>query len=213
MRRTKITYEPNYMGHPIMADFDEGYGCSLEMLGRILNVCEWYVGRHSKAYFFRMDLRFPDVYPITLASDNALFKRFAANYVLALKRSKFSPLYVWAREQASSPHHHYHLALWLDGSKTQSPHNHLIKAENLWASALSINSGTGLIHGCGSGVMLKRDSPDFKTQFDKIYHWCSYLTKISTKGRAPFRIREYGCSQVFPITSSLAPHPPLEGQQ
>ena len=48
------------------------------------------------------------------------------------------PQYVAVREQSTEKHQHYHVALMLDGQKTQNIHNHIATAERLWDSTLGL---------------------------------------------------------------------------
>jgi hypothetical protein len=77
------------------------------------------------------------------------------------------------------------------------------KAEELWNKALGIPpSNHGLINYCTrdrhgdpqeNGIMLRRNDPDFEAQYERCFHWASYLAKSNTKGNVPKNIREIGC--------------------
>ena len=82
---------------------------------------------------------------------NEIFSDFQANFMKNLSRQGLKPQYIAVREQSREKHQHYHVALLLDGQKTQSIHNHIQTAERLWDSALGLEpreNGYGLIDDC-----------------------------------------------------------------
>jgi len=109
-------------------------------------------------------------------------------------------------ERSREKHQHYHGILLLDGQKTQSIHNHIQKAEELWASALNlpVDQNNGLIDDCtkkrdGSpqknGIMLRKDDPDYDIKVKRCFEWGSYLSKPSTKD-FPKGTRTHGSSRI-----------------
>lgn len=203
MIKAKITYQPFYEGYPIMANQDLNQGCYSEILDKIVRTIADTTERHNKVLAGRFDVRFPKegTYP----PDNDVFKKFISHYAKDLKRQKLDPSYIWAREQSREKHHHYHCALLLDGSKTQSLRGHLARAEELWKNALGTPNANGLIDYCDrtrhgepqtNAVMLRRDDPALQEKIDDFAHRCSYLAKVNTKGYAPKRVRQYGCSEL-----------------
>ena len=100
--------------------------------------------------------------------------------------------YVAVREQSREKHQHYHVALILDGQKTQSIHNHIRTAERLWDLTLGLpekENGYGLIDDCTTsrtgekqvnGVMLRYDDPWRPDKKDDCFRRASYLAKTNT---------------------------------
>ena len=153
----------------------------------------------------RYDVRFPeDIY----REDNKTFRDFQANFIKNLSRKGLKPQYVAVREKSKEKHQHYHAALWLDGQKTKSIHDHLQTAERLWDSALGLpkrESGYGLIDDCTTsragerqinGVMLRPDDPARERKKNDCYRRASYLAKTNTKGYAPKWQREVFASRI-----------------
>ena len=153
----------------------------------------------------RYDVRIPEGMYL---DDNKTFRDFQANFMKNLSRQGLKPQYIAVREQSREKHQHYHVALLLDGQKTQSIHNHIKTAERLWDSALGLEpreNGYGLIDDCTTsrtgekqinGVMLRPDDPDMEEKKDDCFRRASYLAKTSTKGNPPKYQREMFSSRI-----------------
>ena len=125
-----------------------------------------------------------------------------------LSRQGLKPQYIAVREQSTEKHQHYHVALLLDGQKTQSIYNHIKTAERLWDNALGLEpreGGYGLIDDCTTsrtgetqinGVMLRPDDPDMEKKKEDCFRRASYLAKTNTKGNAPKYQREMFSSRI-----------------
>ena len=126
----------------------------------------------------RYDIRFPQGYG---DADNGVFREFQSKFMKNLSRKGLKPQYVAVREQSTEKHQHYHVALMLDGQKTQNIHNHIATAELLWDSTLGLperENGYGLIDDCTTnregekqvnGVMLRQDDPEMKEKKDDCF--------------------------------------------
>ena len=156
-------------------------------------------------FFLRYDIRFPEGYDY---ADNGIFREFQSKFMKNLSRQGLKPQYVAVREQSQEKHQHYHVALLLDGQKTQSIHNYIQTAERLWDSTLGLparENGYGLIDDCTTnrtgdkqinGVMLRSDDPDMEKKKDDCFRRASYLAKTNTKGNAPKGQRELFSSRI-----------------
>jgi len=205
MSKKTITYDPTYAGLPILTDAANHQGCYLPILERIKDNFDDMTDHHAKTLFMRYDVRFPA--DNCNDPDNKAFRDFNANLLKNLKRQGLDPHNVWTREQSREKHQHYHGILLLDGNKTQSIHDHIAKAEELWANALDlpVDQAKGLVDDCthgrnGSaqhnGIMLRKDDPEYPIKVAQCFHWASYLAKEHTKGNAPKGIREFGSSRI-----------------
>lgn len=177
----------------------------------MLNRLNDMINQHCKVLVVRFDVRFPADY----LHDGR--NREVSELLKRMKgyRSGFSDdvdvHYVWVREQVSSTVPHYHVILFIDGSKIQNPHGILHSIERIWQGVIGVVQ-PGLVHFCcqdgGVGhVMLIRPSsaqqgPALEAQvwqFDMAYRdvlrRMTYLAKAFSKGNAPYRVREYGYSQ------------------
>ena len=153
----------------------------------------------------RYDIRFPEGYD---HADNGIFSEFQSKFMKNLSRKGLKPQYVAVREQSKEKHQHYHVALILDGQKTQSIHNHIKTAERLWDLTLGLpekENGYGLIDDCTTsrsgekqvnGVMLRYDDPWRPDKKDDCFRRASYLAKTNTKGSSPKGQRELFSSRI-----------------
>ena len=137
MRNERITYEEQYHGHPIMTDEAKQLGCKESILEKIDQIMTEMSSRHSKVYFMRYDVRFPQGYGHP--NDNELFSQFQESFIKNRKRAGYDPAYIAVRECSREKHQHYHVTLMLDGHKTQSIHDHIQTAERLWEKTLNLS--------------------------------------------------------------------------
>jgi hypothetical protein len=188
-----------------MTDQETGLSCDTKILTEIERQFEHANNTKSKIFFMRYDIRFPEGFN---HADNGVFREFQSKFMKNLSRKGLKPQYVAVREQSKEKHQHYHVALLLDGQKTQSIHNHIATAERLWDSTLGLperENGYGLIDDCTTsregekqvnGVMLRPDDPEMEAKRDECFKRASYLAKTSTKGYAPKGQRELFSSRI-----------------
>ena len=203
MKRT--TTESMYNNHTIMTNKERGLACDIKILDEIERQFQYAEATKSKSYFMRYDVRLPEGLDHT---DNGLFREFQSKYIKNRSRKGLKPQYVAVREQSKEKHQHYHVALWLDGQKTQNIHDHITTAERLWNKTLGLpdkENGYGLIDDCTksrsgakqiNGVMLRRDDPEYASKKDDCFRRASYLAKVNTKGNAPKGQRELFSSRI-----------------
>lgn len=199
------TTESSYHGYPIMTDEDRWLSCDTRILDEIEKQFDYAEDTKNKTFFMRYDVRIPEG---MFLEDNKTFRDFQANFMKNLSRKGLKPQYVAVREQSREKHQHYHAALWLNGQKTNSIHNHIQTAERLWESALGLpvrENGYGLIDDCTTGrtgkkqvngVMLRSDDPERERKKDDCFRRASYLAKTNTKGNAPKYQREVFSSRI-----------------
>ena len=199
------TTEKIYNNHPIMTDKENNQSCDMRILDKIEEQFEYADKSKIRIFFMRYDVRLPDgIY----VEDNKTFRDFQANFMKNLSRKGLKPQYVAVREQADDNHQHYHVALLLEGKKTNSIHKHIQTAEKLWDSALDLppkENGYGLVNDCTkdsngnrqvNGVLLCPDDPDVNAKKDECFRRASYLAKTNTKGNAPKWQREVFTSRI-----------------
>ena len=143
-----------------------------------------------------------------VVSHNGVFREFQSKFMKNLSRKGLKPQYVAVREQSKEKHQHYHVALILDGQKTQSIHNHIHTAERLWDLTLGLparENGYGLIDDCTTnrngdkqenGVILRYDDPFRYDKKEDCFRRASYLAKTNTKGNTPKGQRELFSSRI-----------------
>ena len=191
-KQRKITTEKTFLGHPIQTDVTKGYACDKRILRAVKRTMDTSQEQSSKTLVIRYDVRYPKGTKVDPDS-NATFKSFQSGHCKYLTRKGLKPKYVAVRECDSSPNPHYHVALMLDGQKTQNPIGHLKKAESILARKLGLDpdKNHGLIHSCETpdspkpySVMLKRNDDE---TYNEVFHSLSYLAKVFTKPTSSIR--------------------------
>ena len=201
----KTTTDSTYNNYPIMTDEKRGLACDEKILHEIERQFDYAEETKNKIFFMRYDIRFPEGYNHV---DNGVFREFQSKFMKNLSRKGVKPQYVAVREQSKEKHQHYHVALLLDGQKTQSIHNHIQTAERLWDLTLGLpekENGYGLIDNCTTnrngdkqenGVMLRYDDPWRYDKKESCFKRASYLAKCTTKGNTPKGQRELFSSRI-----------------
>jgi hypothetical protein len=149
----------------------------------------------------RFDLRLPPDWQYS--DDNQCIQKFANSFTAHLRRTGADFQYAWARELSPvAANCHWHWLFLLDGRKIRRIEDHMCDADRLWARALGVPAGQGLLWGgCGNdpaypvhnGVIMCRGDAE---TLRHCFCWCSYLAKVNTKGNAPHFAKEFGCSQL-----------------
>lgn len=185
-----------------------------DIMDVIENTCDRMTARFSRVLCIRMDVRFPTNYP------HGGLNREIGDLTKRLRESLgfhgIEVQYVWAREQNESDNPHYHLMVFVNGHEVESPYRIFSAAERLWGNIVGINA-KGLIDHCNhdyngtqarNEIMLCRPTnkasgqklDEQRRKFDKaradVLSRATYLAKTRTKGDAPYRVREYGYSQL-----------------
>lgn len=200
---------PNPYQNLFLPQMEDG-GYRDDIFQSILQRLNRMISHHNKVLVIRFDVHFPVGY--VHEGPNAELSFFLRRLRENIEYSRGEVYYVWVREQADSPVPHYHVMLMLVGAMTQNPMGILREADRIWSHTIGYN-GTGLVHFCqqdgGDGhVMIRRPSSvavgaDLLAQqrqaADAYYTALAkgaYLAKTYSKGDAPSRVREYGCSQM-----------------
>lgn len=142
-----------------------------------------YLSAHNKAFFFTLNLHYPETMPF-YPSDNSDMERFIAALIQNLTRKNYDPAYLWVRERDNSEHHHYHVALWLNGNEIQHPQRVIDEAVALWRQCVGESFfTTGLVHYEGAyryALMLRRQQ-GLLQELRKGFRTFSYLAKLYSK--------------------------------
>ena len=154
------------------------------MNGKILkaidNVMDDYMGRHSKMFAMRLDVHLP------VGTDQKIIMAFNHRFIEKEKNQGYDPAYVMTREiGGKNGNMHYHMALFLNGQKTESIKPHL---DNAWTVLDKIrkaeNKEGGMIDPCNrdhrNGIMIKRDDPDTRN-LQAVQQQMSYIAKTGQK--------------------------------
>ena len=150
------------------------------ILKAIDNVMNDYMDRHGKVYAMRLDVHLPQ------ETDQKMIMVFNHRFIEIEKNQGYDPAYVMAREIGEEDGNiHHHMALFLNGQKTESIYPHLDNAKTvLQRIRLAENKEGGKIDSCNrehrNGIMILRDDPDSRN-LREVQRQMSYLAKIEQK--------------------------------
>ncbi len=154
-----------------------------------------YQLKHSKVFWVRFDLRYPD--DIKAPQDNTNIQKFIAYVVKYFKRKKLDPIYFWSRDQKHSINPHYHCSLMVNGNLTQSANYLYNIITETWLRTIGATE-PALVHRCleengkPCGQMIRRGEEISAWTLGKI----SYLCKPDDKGQPKDGVRDFGMSRI-----------------
>lgn len=206
-RNLRLHYEDTFHNLPVLVHVDRPLVTNyLETMERVIDQA---MEDYSRVFVFRVDLRFPYDYDQDVS--NSTMRRFLDSFTAKLEASEQRRRsstrvqdnrvrYLWAREQVSSDHPHYHLAILLNGQAyrrigSYTADQGLARAiKEAWESALGLDESQdneGLVsYPKDSDFILTRD--DERTR-RHCFSRLSYLCKVASK-RYGDRSRNFGYS-------------------
>lgn len=192
-----IIYGNNYNDFPI---YESEYGLYRELVENIFKLHDYTTIKHNKVLFTLLTLTFPH-HTTYDTSNNNVFTNFLESLIRHLKRDGLDPYYLWVREQNESTHPHYHLVLWLNGSKVQSIYSIFNTANELWCLNNHIPLCLGLVqfNEREPVIMIRRDSNGYlSSEYFESFKWATYCAKCATKSCPP-GVRMFGMSRLSNI--------------
>ena len=145
------------------------------------NILTDYMERHCKTFVMRLDVHFPK----EMQQDGIV--KFNHRFIEKEKNAGYDPVYAVARELSANNNIHYHMALFLNGNKTESIFYHIKNAEKVLENIVgkdAINEKTAWIERCDkdhrNGITLYRNNPN-TYDLHEVQRQISYLAKIEQK--------------------------------
>lgn len=158
---------------------------------------------HKRTFAVRIDLRLPTHSNTINLNSNKVCTRFIASLESQIKadtkrkaREGKTPhrcniRYIWAREQNTAHHQHYHCVLFFNKDRYHCTGKIDVESDNLftrivkaWASALSlpVDDTIELVHlPQNAHYYLDAKSSNFTHDYHALYYRLSYLAKLNTK--------------------------------
>ena len=185
-----VTFDRNFYpptGGVLQVNASKKRGCYLEILQKIHEQLCNMLSHHNRVLIVIMVFHQHEYTP-----DNKLFSRFIRKL-----RKRFCEKYqakrlgfIWVREKDVREAQHYHLAVFLDGSKVQTSHSLFEMCANIWEGW---NQPRPVFCPERCYYQLKRIGIHaFK---DAFYH-LSYFAKTHTKGDRPSATNDYSTSRI-----------------
>ena len=168
---------------PHLINSNENVFLDYEMSVRIQNI--YYnlliqaLQKHCKVFVLRMDIHIPQELVLQTISD------FNHRFIEKEKIAGYDPLYIVAREISFGKRIHHHMALFLDGTKTNNPYQHF---ENARIVLRNYCGSYGEINECNdnlkNGIMIDRNSTTYNNLYE-VLRQISYLAKKTQKDNVP----------------------------
>ena len=168
---------------PHLINSNENVFLDYEMSVRIQNI--YYnlliqaLQKHCKVFVLRMDIHIPQELVLQTISD------FNHRFIEKEKIAGYDPLYIVAREISFGKRIHHHMALFLDGNKTNNPYQHF---ENARIVLRNYCGSYGEINECNdnlkNGIMIDRNSTTYNNLYE-VLRQISYLAKKTQKDNVP----------------------------
>tara|TARA_Y100000310_G_scaffold70533_1_gene66204 strand:- start:1559 stop:2215 length:657 start_codon:yes stop_codon:yes gene_type:complete len=199
--RYSVTTNPTYKQYQTLAR--DNQPLVIPYLDAIEKVMLAAYAEYKRTFAVRIDLRLP-VHSNTIDLDsNKVIKRFIASLEAQVKadtnrktREGRTPhpcnvRYIWAREQSTAHHQHYHCVLFFNKDRYHCTGKINAESDNLftrivkaWASALSlpVYETMQLVHLPNNAhYYLDANNSDFNQDFHALFYRLSYLAKLNTK--------------------------------
>ena len=184
---------------PQLINSNENVFLDYEMSVRIQNI--YYnlliqaLQKHCKVFVLRMDIHIPQELVLQTISD------FNHRFIEKEKIAGYDPLYIVAREISFGKRIHHHMALFLDGNKTNNPYQHF---ENARIVLRNYCGSYGEINECNdnlrNGIMIDRNSTTYNNLYE-VLRQISYLAKKTQKDNVPGKSFFYSKSPILPLSN------------
>ena len=159
-------------------DISSFHTLNIPMQGKILirlnTILNDYMERHSKTIVIRLDVHPPE------DSDPKTIMKFNHRFIECEKKHGYDPAYITARETKRNGKYHYHMALFLNGQKTESTYTHFENAKRILNNVASGGQINYCNDGHRNGIMIRRNDPDL-TNLHEVQQQISYLAKTDQK--------------------------------
>ena len=155
------------------------YEMSVRIQNIYYNLLIQALQKHCKVFVLRMDIHIPQELVLQIISD------FNHRFIEKEKIAGYDPLYIVAREISFGKRIHHHMALFLDGNKTNNSYQHF---ENARIVLRNYCGSYGEINECSdnlrNGIMIDRNSTTYNNLYE-VLRQISYLAKKTQKDNVP----------------------------
>ena len=182
---------------------DANYTYNKKILESSQSLLKHYTNKHNKTLVVRCDIRYPKDYDKPTETNEDISKcmrKVRKKYF----RQGYDINYLWVREQDSSHHPHYHVAMLFNGNKMRS-YTHVFKTvETMFKNTIGVNND-GLVDKCmtskngnqhENGILLDRNKENYPQRLQDVYRQLSYFAKSYSKGEYKDGLRDFGMSRL-----------------
>lgn len=171
------------------------YEMSVRIQNIYYNLLIQALQRHCKVFVLRMDVHIPQELVLQIISD------FNHRFIEKEKIAGYDPLYIVARELSFGKRIHHHMALFLDGNKTNNSYQHF---ENARIVLRNYCGSYGEINECNdnlrNGIMIDRNSTTYNN-LHEVLRQISYLAKKTQKDNVPGKTFFYSKVPILPLSN------------
>lgn len=185
-----VTFDPYFYpptGEVLQVNASKKRGCYLEILQKLHEQLSNMLSHHNKVLVVSMVFHQYEYTP-----DNKLFSRFIRKL-----RKRFCEKYqakrlgfIWVREKGKGKAQHYHLAVFVDGSKVQTSHSLFEMCAKIWEGW---NQPRPAFCPKRCYYQLNRKNTQI---FGKAFLHLSYFAKTRSKGKRPSATNDYSTSRI-----------------
>ena len=171
------------------------YEMSVRIQNIYYNLLIQALQKHCKVFVLRMDIHIPQELVLQIISD------FNHRFIEKEKIAGYDPLYIVAREISFGKRIHHHMALFLDGNRTNNPYQHF---ENARIVLRNYCGSYGEINECNdnlrNGIMIDRNSTTYNNLYE-VLRQISYLAKKTQKNNVPGKTFFYSKVPILPLSN------------
>ncbi|MEA4863609.1 MAG: inovirus-type Gp2 protein [Victivallaceae bacterium] len=203
MAKNKVVTTSEFNGHTVIGDSKPlDYNCN--QLQKNQELLDRTIDRHTKVMIVRMDLRYSRYQAQDPNNEN--LSTAMRTFTRELSRKGLDPQYVVRREQLTSEHPHAHVAVIVNASVKQC-YKPIVEAMVAhWGRAIGVDAeeAKDLVWACDkdpsggkqeNGIIIRRGTPEYQEQYDKVYKQLSYLAKNDPDDVTPSGERKIFYSQ------------------
>ena len=171
------------------------YEMSMRIQNIYYNLLIKALQRHCRVFVLRIDVHIPQEIVLQVISV------FNHRFIEKEKIAGYDPLYIVAREISFGKRIHHHMALFLDGNKTNNPYQHF---ENARIVLRNYCGSYGEINECNdnlrNGIMIDRNSTTYNNLYE-VLRQISYLAKKTQKDNVPGKTFFYSKVPILPLAN------------
>ena len=149
--------------------------------------------KHCRVFVLRIDVHIPQDIVLQVISD------FNHRFIEKEKIAGYDPLYIVVREISFGKRIHHHMALFLDGNRTNNPYQHYENARIVLRNTCGLY---GEIVECNdklrNGIMIERNTASYNDLFE-VLRQLSYLAKKIQKDNVPGKTFFYSKVPILPL--------------
>ena len=184
-------FQANTFGSDIFLDYE----MYVQIQNIYYNLLIHSLQRHCRVFVLRIDIHLPQELVLQLITD------FNHRFIEKEKIAGYAPLYLVVREINPGKRIHHHMALFLDGNRTNNPYQHYENARIVLRNTCGLY---GEIVECNdklrNGIMIERNAAAYNDFFEVLIQF-SYLAKIKTKEDVPGNTFFYSKVPILPLVN------------